>query len=458
MEINKDHLELRIDESWVPADEFSKVFKDFWMRRKVAAVSQLDFDIKQGEVFGLIGPNGSGKSTTIKMILGLLHKTGGRLAVFGKTPENVSVKKRIGYLPEESYLYPFLNARETLDFYGKLFGLDSKARKKRTDELLEMVGLDAVQFRPIGEYSKGMQRRIGIAQALINDPDFLILDEPTSGLDPIGIRQVKDLILHLGHRGKTILLSSHLLSDVEDVCDYMVVLYGGQKQREGNSDSLLTAHDRTVIETEALDPAAVEAVRRFISEQESKKVLSISPARQSLESLFLEIVDQAQQQRVETFGAKSGGQTADFLREHEEAGGEGESEALLDRLVQPDEPKPTTAGLDSAGVVVAESDAVTRSAVGEGSVAETGVDAGVLDALSADGGAPTPDTPVKSVPPVSPKDEKRSSILGKSGQSGVAAGVLDSLVEAYGDGEDAGSDESHDEAAPGSDSPDDDAK
>ena len=211
----------------------TKVFKDFWMRTKAKAVDDVDLVIYSREIFGLLGPNGSGKSTIIKMILGLLHPTRGRLTVFGKPPTDVGIKKRIGFLPEESYLYRFLNPRETLDYYGQLFGLDRRTRRRRTDELLEMVGLAHVAHRPIGEFSKGMTRRIGLAQALVNDPDLLILDEPTAGLDPIGTRQVKNLILELGKRGKTILLSSHLLADVEDVCDRMVMLYAGRIRAQG---------------------------------------------------------------------------------------------------------------------------------------------------------------------------------------------------------------------------------
>ena len=190
----------------IEAVGLTKVFRDFWMRTRPAGGDHIDFHIEPGEIFGLLGPNGSGKSTTIKMILGLLNKTSGRLVVFGRDPSDVMIKKRIGFLPEESYLYRFLNARETLDYYGRLFNLDRSTRRRRTDELLDMVGLSKVAHRPIGEFSKGMTRRIGIAHALVNDPDFLILDEPTSGLDPIGTKQVKDLLLELKARNKTILL------------------------------------------------------------------------------------------------------------------------------------------------------------------------------------------------------------------------------------------------------------
>jgi len=308
----------------VQAQGLTKVFADFWMRAQVRAVDNLDLRIEPGQIFGLIGPNGSGKSTTIKMILGLLHKTSGRLTVFGKPPSDIAVKKRIGYLPEESYLYQFLNSRETLDFYAKLFGYPRAIRRRRIEELLRMVGLDAVAHRPVGQFSKGMQRRVGIAQALINDPEFLILDEPTSGLDPIGIRQVKDLIIDLGKRGKTILLSSHLLSEVEDVCDSMTILYGGKKRAEGTREALLTASDRTVIETEALSEQQSEEIAEFIEGRKGRRIIRIAPARQSLEALFMSIVEKAQSERIATSGAGRGGPTAAFLRgvEPEEASGE----------------------------------------------------------------------------------------------------------------------------------------
>ncbi|MFG0330651.1 MAG: ABC transporter ATP-binding protein [Phycisphaerales bacterium] len=389
----------------VLAQRLTKVFGDFWMRDKVRAVDNLDFVIEPGQIFGLIGPNGSGKSTTIKMILGLLHKTSGRLAVFGKTPNDLSVKNRIGYLPEESYLYPFLNARETLDFYGKLFRLDRRTRQRRIDELLDMVGLDAVQRRPIGQFSKGMQRRVGIGQALINDPDFLILDEPTSGLDPLGIRQVKDLILDLGKRGKTILLSSHLLSEVEDVCDSMTILYGGKKRAEGTREELLLADDRTVIEVDALTPEKAEEVRRFIEDHEGKRVRSLAPARQSLESLFLNIVEEAQRERLETHGAKAGGPTAAFLRgqtEPSEASAP-EGEALIDSLVA-DEP--------------ASARPATEGAVAEPESAEPASDESdqVLEDLLADEEpepptAPTPSTPSTPARPTPADDDVDRSVI-----------------------------------------------
>src|SRR5207249_5165941 len=205
-------------------------FNDITGRAEARAGNIVDFDVKQGQVFGMLGPNASGKSTTVKLMLGLLYPTRGHIEVFGHSPRHVRTKSRIGYLPEESYLYRYLNSRETLEFFGKLFSLPTGERKNRTEQLLEMVGLSSARTRAVGEFSKGMQRRIGLAQALINDPDLVILDEPTSGLDPIGCREVKDLVLALAQRGKTVILSSHLLSDVEDVCDRVVLYYRGQFQ------------------------------------------------------------------------------------------------------------------------------------------------------------------------------------------------------------------------------------
>lgn len=308
----------------VAVQGLTKTFKDFWMRTRARAVDGVSFEVRPGEIFGLLGPNGSGKSTTIKIVLGLLHQTAGRVAVFGKPPSDVGTKKRIGYLPEESYLYPFLNARETLDYYGKLFRLPPEVRRRRIEELLEMVGLGGAQYRPVREYSKGMQRRLGIAQALINDPDLLILDEPTTGLDPLGTRQVKDLILELGRRRKTIVLSSHLLADVEDTVDRMVILYGGKVREEGTCESLLTASDRTVIETEALDEGTIARIDEVIRAATGGRasIARVSKPRQRLEDKFVAIVEAAAAARAATSGAGHGGQTAGFLRAEEGAEGE----------------------------------------------------------------------------------------------------------------------------------------
>lgn len=321
----------------VACQNLTKVFRDFWMRQQARAVDRVTFHIDQREIFGLLGPNGSGKSTTIKMLLGLLKPTAGRVAVFGKDPTNVATKRRIGYLPEESYLYGFLNARETLDYYGKLFQLDRKTRKSRIDELMDMVGLTHAQHRPVREYSKGMQRRIGIAQALINDPDFLILDEPTTGLDPIGTRQVKDLILELGRRGKSILLSSHLLADVEDVVDRMVILYGGKIRREGPREEMLTRAETTAIEADALDEDTISAIDKLIRERThgENAVRRVSKPHQKLEDLFMSIVEEAKREQAATSGALHGGATAAFLTADEADDGPS-GEDLIDSLVTED--------------------------------------------------------------------------------------------------------------------------
>ena len=193
------------DQVVVETRNLSKIYRDFWGRQKVRALKALDLEVRRGEIFGLLGPNGSGKTTTIKLLLGLLFPTSGEALVFGRPATDVTKNERIGYLPEESYLYRFLNAEETLDFYGRLFDMPAAVRRQRTQELIDLVGLRWAKRRQLREYSKGMTRRIGLAQALINDPELIVLDEPTSGLDPIGTREIKDLILKLRDEGKTVL-------------------------------------------------------------------------------------------------------------------------------------------------------------------------------------------------------------------------------------------------------------
>src|SRR6187397_540901 len=230
----------------------AKVYRDFWGRQKVRALKGLDLTVRRGEIFGLLGPNGSGKTTTIKLLLGLLFPTEGQALIFGKDATDVSKNQRLGYLPEESYLYRFLNAEETLDFYGRLFDIPHDVLKERVDSLIKMVGLDRARKRQLKEYSKGMTRRIGLAQALINKPELILLDEPTSGLDPIGTREMKDLILKLRDQGKTILMSSHLLPDVQDVCDRIAILHQGELKELGRVDELLTVTDVMQIRAKGL--------------------------------------------------------------------------------------------------------------------------------------------------------------------------------------------------------------
>jgi ABC-2 type transport system ATP-binding protein len=316
----------------------TKVFKDFWGRPKARAVDNADFEVRRGEVFGLLGPNGSGKSTTVKLILGLLYPTKGHIEVFGHSPRHVATKSRIGYLPEESYLYRYLNSRETLDFFGNLFRLPRNDRNNRAEQLLEMVGLSQTRMRAVGEFSKGMQRRIGLAQALINDPDLVILDEPTSGLDPIGCREVKDLILALARRGKTVILSSHLLADVEDVCDRVVIYYGGKVQARGTLKELLATPDAICITTPSLPRETVEQVLTIIRQDVAEDKVKINTPTQNLERYFLEVVRTARQAAAETSGAMSGARVAAYLR------GEGQAkpaaDKILERLAAPQAPAP----------------------------------------------------------------------------------------------------------------------
>src|SRR3954463_15597560 len=216
------------------------------------------------------------------MLLGLLYPTKGHIEVFGHSPRHVATKSRIGYLPEESYLYRYLNSHETLDFFGNLFRLPGAEREKRAEQLLEMVGLSQTRTRAVGEFSKGMQRRIGLAQALINDPDLVILDEPTAGLDPIGCREVKDLILALARRGKTVILSSHLLSDVEDVCDRVVIYYGGRIQAMGTLKELLAKPDSVRLTMPPLPRETMEKVLALIRKDVAEDRIRIDNPTQNL--------------------------------------------------------------------------------------------------------------------------------------------------------------------------------
>ena len=292
--------------------KLTKVFRDFWRRPKVRAVDGVDLDIVPGEIFGLLGPNGSGKTTTLKILLGLLFPTSGSLLVFNHSPRDVQTKSRIGYLPEESYLYKYLTPRETLDFYGKLFNIGPRERRRRIDELLEMVDLTDAAHRVVGEFSKGMARRVGLAQALINDPELVILDEPTSGLDPIGCRQVKDLMLALAQRGKTIILSSHLLADVEDVCDRISILYKGKVRAQGRVRELLREQHRVRIDTPSLPPETMTQVLSLIREKIGIEPDVDHPAM-DLERFFLQVVREAHGGAAAENGSAGRGKLANYL-------------------------------------------------------------------------------------------------------------------------------------------------
>ncbi len=268
----------------------SKVYRDFWGRPKVRALKALDLKVHKGEIFGLLGPNGSGKTTTMKLLLGLLFPSEGDALIFGEPTQNVAKNERIGYLPEESYLYKFLNAEETLHFYGRLFKMSRAERYKRVDRLIDLVGLSGAKHRQLREYSKGMQRRIGLAQALINDPELILLDEPTSGLDPLGTAQIKDLIRDLRDtQGKTIVLSGHLLADMQDICDRIAILHRGELKELGKVSDLLTVQDVTQIKTKNLPPAAIDEITQVIA-RHGAQLMAVDHPTTTLEELFLRIV------------------------------------------------------------------------------------------------------------------------------------------------------------------------
>jgi ABC-2 type transport system ATP-binding protein len=272
----------------------AKIYRDFWGRKKVHALKGLDLKVNRGEVFGLLGPNGSGKSTTIKLLLGLLFPTSGQALVFDRSATEVKKNARLGYLPEESYLYKFLNAEETLDFYARLFNMTASERKAKIAELINMIGLEGAKRRQLKEYSKGMTRRIGLAQALINDPELILLDEPTTGLDPLGTRDMKDLILRLKEQGKTVLMCSHLLADVQDVCDRIAILHQGELKELGRVDDLLTVQEVTQIQAKSLPASAKDEIAAVIAKH-GGNLVSMERPTSTLEELFLRIVRDSQE-------------------------------------------------------------------------------------------------------------------------------------------------------------------
>jgi ABC-2 type transport system ATP-binding protein len=278
----------------VETRKLTKVYRDFWGRQKKTALRALNIEIRRGEIFGLLGPNGSGKTTTIKLLLGLLFPTDGEAFVFGQPAADVRKNEKIGYLPEESYLYRFLNAEETLDFYGRLFNLDPTKRQQRAQQLIEKVGLKGDRKRILREYSKGMRQRIGLAQALINDPDLVILDEPTSGLDPLGARWMKDLILDLRKLGKTVIMCSHRLEDVQDVCDRIAILNEGELQAFGEVKTLL--QDTNRVEMRASGLQLTDELRRDLEDVLRKHggaLDTVGHPTTTLEDYFLHIVEES---------------------------------------------------------------------------------------------------------------------------------------------------------------------
>ncbi len=269
-----------------------KTFRDFWLRPVAEAVRGIDLTVEKGDVFGLLGPNGSGKSTTIKLMLGLLAPSGGTVRLFGQPPRSRAARARLGYLPELSYLHPFLTARETLLYYAGLSGMGGTAAKRRTNALLEQVGLASVANRAVGGFSKGMARRVALAAALVAEPELLILDEPTSGLDPIGTRDVKELIRSLASKGVTVVMTSHLLGDTEDVCSRIAILSKGLVAACGRTEELLTRKQDARFTVAGLDEAEAKAFAADAAARLGKEV-SFDHPRVPLEDFFAETVGEA---------------------------------------------------------------------------------------------------------------------------------------------------------------------
>lgn len=270
-------------------ENLTKKYALGWRKGRLLALESLTLNVREGEVYGLLGPNGSGKSTTLKCILDLVTPTEGQAWIFDVPCTKVESRLHVGFLPENPYFYKYLTGAETVEFYGKLCGMRGAALRKRTDELLDLVGLTRARDRRLSGYSKGMLQRIGLAQAMVHDPRLLLLDEPTAGVDPIGSRDIRDLIVRLKEMGKTVLLSSHLLSQVQDVCDRISVLNLGKKILEGDVGQLISDQKRLNITVEGLPDAGRAQVEQAI-QAAGGKVVTIEHPETTLESLFLAAV------------------------------------------------------------------------------------------------------------------------------------------------------------------------
>ncbi len=273
----------------------TKVFPVPFQRRSVVAVRALNLEVSAGQIYGLLGPNGSGKSTTLKIILGLVSPTRGKTEIFGRDSNLVASREAVGFLPESPYFYKYLTGSETLRFYGKLCGLRGARLRNRVEELLELVGLTSARDRRLGGYSKGMLQRIGLAQALVQEPKLVVLDEPTAGVDPAGARGIRDLILDLKRRGISVLLSSHLLEQVQEICDRVGILANGVLVREGTLDDLLAIENQTDL---VLENASTELVGEIetLAAKSGAQVIARGQSRTSLERLFLEATQSSEAQ------------------------------------------------------------------------------------------------------------------------------------------------------------------
>lgn len=274
----------------IPAVEITNLVKDFktsFHKQVLRAVDGVSIRIMPGEVYGLIGPNGSGKSTTMKALLGLVAPTAGSCSIFGKDSLKVDSRNDVGFLPENPYFYKHLSGVETLRFYGKLCGLKGKALEDRVSELLILVDLEGARDRRIGGYSKGMLQRIGLAQALVQEPRLVILDEPTAGVDPVGSRQIRDLILKLRERGITVFLCSHLLEQVQEVCDHVGIIFKGKMVKAGRLNDLIAIEDQTEIILKDASPELISKITALVSESQGASLVRTGKPRTTLERLFL---------------------------------------------------------------------------------------------------------------------------------------------------------------------------
>ena len=282
----------------VPAVEICNLVKDFktsFRRQPLRAVDNVSIRIMPGEVYGLIGPNGSGKSTTMKALLGLVVPTAGRCAIFGKDSLQVDSRNDVGFLPENPYFYKHLSGAETLRFYGRLCGLRGVRLRERVNELLALVDLEGARERRLGGYSKGMLQRIGLAQALIQEPRLVILDEPTAGVDPVGSRQIRDLIFKLRERGITVFLCSHLLEQVQEVCDQVGIIFQGRMIREGRLDDLIAIEDQTEIVLRDASPELLARITTLVEQASGTTLVRTGKPRTTLERLFLREIRHDQQ-------------------------------------------------------------------------------------------------------------------------------------------------------------------
>jgi ABC-2 type transport system ATP-binding protein len=272
----------------ISIQNLTKIYPIPFKRETVTAVNDLSLTVEPGQVYGLLGPNGSGKSTTMKIVLGLVTPTSGRTEIFGRDSTTVESREDVGFLPENPYFYKFLTGSETLHFYGKLCGLSGSRIRERTRELLKLVGLENAADRRLGGYSKGMLQRIGLAQAMIQEPRLLVLDEPTAGVDPAGSREIRDLILDFKKRGITVLLCSHLLEQVQEICDRIGILDRGSLIREGRLDELISIQDQTELILENASPELLADIQAAIAKSSAKLIEQRKPQK-TLERYFLDV-------------------------------------------------------------------------------------------------------------------------------------------------------------------------